>query len=127
MPLGADGPDCPACEAMVPGAVIDILLLAALPLRLRPVKLAFESFDCRSMLSAVPLTVAPLRPVDVGEGCMPLWDDCLDGTYNSPRFFFGSSDDASLLPSSVSFSPPSGISVFESPVDSATLVFLVEV
>lgn len=81
-PFDSEVPACPACDAIVPGEVIDRLLLAALPLRRRPIKLVLDSFDGRSVLSAP--TVAPLSPVDVGDGCMPLCDDCLDGTCSSP-------------------------------------------
>ncbi len=63
-----------AFPCVTPGEVPDLLLLAALPLR-RPIMLLFDSFDRLLMLSVGSLTVAPLRPVDVGEGCIFCEDD----------------------------------------------------
>jgi hypothetical protein len=74
-----------ACVA--PGEVTDLLLLATLPLRRRSIML---SFDCLLMLSVGSLTVAPLRPVDVGEGCI-FWEEDREGTWRRPRFFLGPS------------------------------------
>lgn len=68
-----------------PGGVIDILLLVALPFRLLPSMLPFEPFDPPPMLFLESLAVAPLRPVDVGDGCT-FWDEVLEGTWRSPRF-----------------------------------------
>ncbi len=62
-----------------PVGVIDILLLVALPFRLRPSMLDFDSFDRPPILPLGSLTVTPLRPVEVGEGCI-LLDEDLDGT-----------------------------------------------
>jgi hypothetical protein len=70
-----------ACVA--PGEVTDLLLLATLPLRRRSIML---SFDRLLMLSVGSLTVAPLRPVDVGEGCI-FWEEDREGTWRRPRFF----------------------------------------
>jgi hypothetical protein len=67
--------------------VMDILLLVALPFRRRPRMLPFDSFDLPPMLSLGSLMVAPLSPVDVGDGCILCKDD-LDGTWRRPRFFF---------------------------------------
>jgi hypothetical protein len=64
---------------MVLGEVMDCLLLAVLPLRRLPRKLDFDSFDRLPMLSAGSLAVAPLRPVDVGDGWF-FCDEVLDGT-----------------------------------------------
>jgi hypothetical protein len=62
-------------RCVTPGEVPDLLLLAALPLRRRPIMLPFDSFDRLPMLSVGSLTVAPLRPVDVGEGSIFCEDD----------------------------------------------------
>lgn len=62
-----------------PGCVIDILLLVALPFRLLPGMLVFDSFERPPMLPLGSLAVAPLRPVDVGDGCI-LFEEDLDGT-----------------------------------------------
>ena len=62
-----------------PGGVIDILLLVALPFRLRPSMLPFDSFDLPPILILESLAVAPLRPVEVGDGWI-LFEDDLDGT-----------------------------------------------
>jgi hypothetical protein len=70
--------------------VIDILLLVALPFRLRPRMLDLDSFDLPPILSGGSLAVAPLSPVDVGDGCI-LWEEDLDGTWRRPRFFLGTS------------------------------------
>jgi hypothetical protein len=51
-----------------PCGVTDILLLAALPFRLRPKILPLDSFDLSPMLSRCSLAVTPLNPVDVGDG-----------------------------------------------------------
>jgi hypothetical protein len=59
------------------GGVIDILELA-LPFRLLPSMLDLDPFDCSPMLPLGSLAVAPLSPVEVGDGC--LFDDDLDGT-----------------------------------------------
>jgi hypothetical protein len=71
--------DLPAFACVTPGEVPDLLLLATLPLRRRSIMLPFESFDRLLMLSVGSLAVAPLRPVDVGEGCI-FWEDDLEGT-----------------------------------------------
>jgi hypothetical protein len=63
----------------VPRGGIDILLLVALPFRRLPRMLLFDSLDLPSMLSLGSLAVAPLRPVDVGDGCILLEED-RDGT-----------------------------------------------
>ena len=80
------GADCvvvalalPAFACVAPGEVPDLLLLATLPLRRRSIMLPFESFDRLPMLSVGSLAVAPLRPVDVGEGSI-FWEDDLEGT-----------------------------------------------
>ena len=62
-----------------PGGVIDILLLVALPFRRLPRILPFDSFDRPPMLSLGSLAVAPLKPVDVGDGWI-LCDEDLEGT-----------------------------------------------
>lgn len=41
--------------------------------------LVFDSFDLPPMLSLRTLAVAPLRPVDVSDGCI-LCEEDLDGT-----------------------------------------------
>jgi hypothetical protein len=69
----------PAGPAAGPCCVIDILLLLALPFRLLPRMLPFDSFDLPEMLSLGSLTVAPLSPVEVGDGCI-LCEEDLDGT-----------------------------------------------
>lgn len=54
------------------------------------------------MLSLPSLAVAPLRPVEVGEGCILLEDD-LDGTLSKSLFFLGVSvNDSLVLPCSLS-------------------------
>jgi hypothetical protein len=74
--------------AGAPGGGIDILLLVALPFRRLPRKLPFDPLDLSLVLSCGSLAVAPLRPVDVGDGCT-LWEEDRDGTWRSPRFFLG--------------------------------------
>jgi hypothetical protein len=69
----------PVGPAAGPCGVIDILLLLALPFRLLPRMLPFDSFDLPEMLSLGSLTVAPLSPVEVGDGCI-LCEEDLDGT-----------------------------------------------
>lgn len=73
---GCEGPAAPVGW---PGDFIDILLLVALPFRLRPRKLPFDSLDRPPILSLPSLAVAPLKPVEVGEGSILLEDD-LDGS-----------------------------------------------
>lgn len=69
----------PAGPSMGPGGVIDILLLVALPFRRLPRMLPLDSFDLPPKLSLGSLAVAPLSPVDDGDGCA-LWEEDLDGT-----------------------------------------------
>jgi hypothetical protein len=69
----------PTGPAWGPCCVIDILLLLALPFRLLPRMLPFDSFDLPEMLSLGSLTVAPLSPVEVGDGCI-LCEEDLEGT-----------------------------------------------
>jgi hypothetical protein len=57
----------PAGPADGPGGVIDILELA-LPFRLLPSMLDLDPFDLPPILSLGSLAVAPLSPVDVGDG-----------------------------------------------------------
>jgi len=57
----------------VPGLLVGLVppadcLLEALPFRLRPTRLPLDSLECPPMLSLGSLAVAPLRPVEVGEG-----------------------------------------------------------
>lgn len=82
-----------AFPCMTPGEVPDFLLLATLPLRRGPIMLPFDSFDCLLMLSVGSVTVAPLRPVDVGEGCI-FCEDEREGTRSKPRFFLDPSGDS---------------------------------
>jgi len=103
-----------------PGGVIDILLLVALPFRLLPKKLPFDFFDLPPILSLGSLAVAPLKPVDVGDGCMFCEED-LDGTWRRPRFFLGTSGVSSVTrkksfsfcePDRTGVSDPSVVAVF---------------
>lgn len=115
VPVGPD--DVPCC-------VIDILLLVALPFRLLPKMLPFDSFDLPPILSAGSLTVAPLSPVVVGDGCI-LCEEDLDGTGRRPRFFFGTSGASSAtLKESLSCCDPDKAVLSES---SVVAVFCVEV
>jgi hypothetical protein len=60
----------PAGPVGWPGGVIDILLLVALPFRLLPSMLPLDPLDPPPMLSLGSVAVAPLRPVEVGDGCI---------------------------------------------------------
>lgn len=114
----------PVGPADVPCCVIDILLLVALPFRLLPRMLPFDSFDTPPMLSAGSLTVAPLSPVVVGDGCI-LCEEDLDGTGRRPRFFFGTSGASSATRSeSFSYCDPDKAVFSDS---SVVAVFCVEV
>lgn len=78
-PLDMVGFVFPAEPACGPGGVIDILLLVALPFRLRPSMLPFDSLDLPPRLSLGSFAVTPLKPVEVGDGCILCKDD-FDGT-----------------------------------------------
>lgn len=106
----------PVGPAVGPGGVIDILLLVALPFRLLPKKLPFDSFDLPPRLSLGSLAVAPLKPVDVGDGCIFCEED-LDGTWSRPRFFLGISGVTSVTrKKSFSFCEPDRTGVSDSSV-----------
>lgn len=95
----------PAFPRAPPGDVTDLLLLATLPFRrITPIMLFVDSFECLPMLSFGSLAVAPLRPVDVGEGCI-LWEEDREGTCNRLRFLLGASEE-SFADNKVSSSPP---------------------
>jgi hypothetical protein len=79
----------PAGPSLGPGGVIDILLLLALPFRRLP-RMLLDSFDLPPMLSLGSLAVAPLSPVEDGDGCA-LCEEDLDGTRRRLRFFLGTS------------------------------------
>jgi len=97
-----------------PGGVTDILLLATLPFRRRPKMLPFDSFDLPPRLSLGSLAVTPLKPVDVGDGCI-LCEDDLDGTWRRLRCFFGTAG-ASSATGGKSFSFNNSDGASESPV-----------
>jgi hypothetical protein len=77
-------------------------VLEALPFRRLPRMLLLDAFALRVMLSLGSLAVAPLRPVDVGDGCTFCEED-LDGTGRS-RWVFGGASWASLAAVKNSFS-----------------------
>jgi hypothetical protein len=62
------GPAPAVFPSAVLGDVTDFLLLATLPFRSFPIILDRDSLDRLPMLSFGSLAVAPLSPVDVGEG-----------------------------------------------------------
>jgi hypothetical protein len=78
-------------------------LLDVLPFRCLADILPLDSFECPPMLSLGSLTVAPLRPVDVGDGLI-FCDDDLEGTCNRPRVLSFLGEVASRVPiTSLSF------------------------
>jgi hypothetical protein len=92
--------------AGAPGGVIDILVLVALPFRRLPKMLPLEPLGRSPVFSCGSLAVAPLRPVDVGDG-WTLWEEDRDGTWRSPRCFLAATGAASATgKNSFSFCAP---------------------